>query len=232
MHAISINSGRAMKPGEKIRTLLSRRWRPSYSQLGEDMIISRLVDKPTGYFVDVGCYHPSLYSNTFYFYNRGWRGLNIDISEKKIGLFRKERPADTSIVCAVSDTCGTATAYMFQQGSAIDTLDRDAAEHQSKRMNTPFETIKVPVKTLSQILDEQKAPDEIDFIDIDVEGHEEQVLRGLDLSRHRPRAFILERFTVDVARAAEDPVVGGLLAEGYTIASWFSGAFILTDNRR
>ena len=67
----------------------------SYSQEGEDMILRRLFEKQkTGFYVDVGAHHPKRFSNTFFFYKKGWSGINIDAMPNSMRLFDKIRPRD------------------------------------------------------------------------------------------------------------------------------------------
>ncbi len=75
----------------------------SYSQEGEDMVLRRLFEQKTvGYYVDVGAHHPKRFSNTYYFYKRGWRGINIDAMPGSMKLFNKMRPRDINVEIPVS----------------------------------------------------------------------------------------------------------------------------------
>ncbi|MFA7355121.1 MAG: SAM-dependent methyltransferase, partial [Sulfurimonadaceae bacterium] len=70
----------------------------SYSQEGEDMILRRLFEQqPNGFYVDVGAHHPKRFSNTYFFYKKGWRGINIDAMPNSMELFNKIRPRDINI---------------------------------------------------------------------------------------------------------------------------------------
>jgi hypothetical protein len=84
---------------------IKKNYKIFYSQFGEDRIINELLKKKRkGIYVDVGCYHPKKYSNTFLLYrDRKWRGINIDIEEEKISLFKILRPEDINICCPVSN---------------------------------------------------------------------------------------------------------------------------------
>src|SRR3989344_4572766 len=71
----------------------------SYSQSGEDMILRSIFDdKKEGFYVDVGAFHPKLYSNTYYFYKRGWRGINI---EPNPGANFGIRKGDINLKCGI-----------------------------------------------------------------------------------------------------------------------------------
>jgi len=78
---------------EWLRIVLDKYALKSYSQEGEDMILRRIFeDNETGFYVDVGAHHPARFSNTNYFYKRGWRGLNIDAMPGSMSKFKKYRP--------------------------------------------------------------------------------------------------------------------------------------------
>src|SRR4051794_10306733 len=70
----------------------------SYSQEGEDMVLRRVFNnKRGGFFVDVGAHHPRMYSNTYYFYLRDWRGINIDAMPGGMAAFDRMRPGDINV---------------------------------------------------------------------------------------------------------------------------------------
>jgi hypothetical protein len=84
------------------RIIYAYRWdswqRSSWSQEGEDLILARIFgDKPDGFYVDVGAHHPKRFSNTYYFYRRGWRGINIDAMPGSMLAFNRLRPSDINI---------------------------------------------------------------------------------------------------------------------------------------
>ena len=70
----------------------------SCSQFGEDMIVRHLLaDVPIGFYVDIGAHHPVYYSNTYHFYCRGWRGINVDARTGSMELFNLLRPRDINV---------------------------------------------------------------------------------------------------------------------------------------
>ena len=80
-------------------------WLKSYSQEGEDIILARIFGKQqNGFYVDVGAHHPYRFSNTYFFYKRGWKGINIDAMPGSMKIFNKYRPRDKNIEAGISDT--------------------------------------------------------------------------------------------------------------------------------
>ncbi len=70
----------------------------SYSQEGEDMILARLFEnQQNGFYIDVGAHHPQRFSNTYFFYKKGWRGINVDAMLGSMKLFNKIRSRDINI---------------------------------------------------------------------------------------------------------------------------------------
>src|ERR1700687_2725090 len=86
----------------------------SYSQEGEDMVINSFFEgkkKYKGFFVDVGAHHPYRYSNTLFFYRKGWRGINIEPTPGATKLFNTFRRKDTNLNIGISDKKEKLTFY-------------------------------------------------------------------------------------------------------------------------
>ena len=79
----------------------------SYSQEGEDMVLERIfAGKKGGFYVDVGAHHPRRFSNTYFFYRKGWKGINIEPNPEAIHAFQSDRKRDTNLQCGISDRPG------------------------------------------------------------------------------------------------------------------------------
>jgi len=165
-----------------------------FSQEGEDGILARMFEmQKTGFYVDVGAHHPARFSNTYYFYMRGWHGINVEPNPDLAALFHRLRPRDTTVQAAVSDIEGQRTYFLFDD-PALNTFDeqtaRQRAAHSKYRI---VARIQLPLRRLDKILDELLpggAP--IDFLSIDVEGLDTAVVRSLDWTRYRPRVVLVE----------------------------------------
>ncbi|MFJ5445039.1 FkbM family methyltransferase [Methylobacillus methanolivorans] len=166
----------------------------SYSQEGEDLILRRVFDgRDCGVYVDVGAHHPVRFSNSYLFYKRGWRGICIDPSHVAIAWFKKIRPKDIALEVGVSDEESELTYHMFDE-PALNTFSESLADQRVK--TTAYKRIgtrSVPVRPLKKILDEVLLPGtEIDFMTIDVEGLDYQVLASNDWGKYRPRIVLAE----------------------------------------
>jgi FkbM family methyltransferase len=195
---------------------------PYYSQHGEDaLILAAFPDRADGFFVEVGCIDGRRFSNTLALEEQGWRGLCIEAHPDYIDLIRAARPGSTVVHAAAAEEDRPAADFFANHRGALSTLD-PALEERFARDYAPwfggFTRRTVPMRTLTDILDETAAPT-VDVLSIDVDGTDERALRGLDLTRHRPRLIVIEADD-DNARRAIDAL---LLPAGYHPGPLLSG---------
>jgi len=166
----------------------------SYSQEGEDMILRRLFEKQKkGFYVDVGAHHPKRFSNTFFFYKKGWRGINIDAMPNSMCLFNKIRPRDINIEISISDKKQKLKYYMFNE-PALNGFSKELAEKRDGKNDYKIISEKeMETFTLEEILKKHLPHgQEIDFLSIDVEGLDLQVLKSNNWRRFRPKFVLVE----------------------------------------
>ena len=183
----------------------------SYAQAGEDLVLDFLADyAPAGFYVDVGCNHPIRQSNTYRFYRKGWSGIAIDANPAFAQGFARHRPRDRFIRACVSDTEGQVPFHVFASDSLSSISGKqlyDNADHYRLERVEQLTT-----RTLNDILTEAGAPGRVDILSIDVEGHDEQVIRSLDLHRFEPKIIVVElnAASLNIGRVAEHPVAAVL----------------------
>ncbi|MGZ4057278.1 MAG: FkbM family methyltransferase [Bacteroidia bacterium] len=168
--------------------------RSSYSQEGEDMVLERFFeDRRTGFFIDIGAHHPTRFSNTYHFYQKGWRGINIDATPGSMIPFNKIRPGDKNIEMGVSSKEGEMVYFLFDE-PALNTFNEERANF--LLTTTKYKLAKkIPVKvaTLKTILDQNLGKDQqIDFLTIDVEGLDYEILASNDWEKYRPNMVLAE----------------------------------------
>lgn len=164
-----------------IKLLLGRGVYHSYSQSGEDLLLKTLLKKSPGVYVDVGAYHPVLYSNTYALYKKGWSGLVIDPNSSFRPLYSILRPRDSYVISGIGRDAYTGAYYQFSDAS-YNTFDADSASEYKKISHITFiGSRKVPIVPLRTILDRNKIF-HIDLLNIDVEGLDLQVLESHDWS--------------------------------------------------
>lgn len=165
----------------------------SFAQNAEDVVLHRaLGDVTQGRYVEVGANHPTESSITRAFYDRGWAGIEIEPVGEFADAFRTERPRDTVVQVAVTDSGEqTATLHVIE-GTGLSTLEDGIAEgHRASGWTVEEQT--VPARRLDEVLEEHLRPeDAIHFMVVDTEGSERAVLASVDLRRWRPWVLVIE----------------------------------------
>lgn len=208
--------------------------RISHAQTGQDILVHYLLQKtrkiPKGRFrgtyVDVGACYPVIASNTYYFYERGWRGLCVDANPATKEEFAKQRPEDVFIAEAVGREACTLPFFLYDN-PLWNSLDPARKVAKADRF---VGEISVPVRPLAQMIEEALPGRHIDFMTIDTEGHELAVLESLDPTRHRPTLILLESVR-RLATALEDPAIAFLVRHGYTLFAHTGHDAILIDEK-
>ena len=192
--------------------------RPSFSQLGEDRTLWWIFsEKQNGFYVDIGCNHPFNYSNTALLHVRnGWSGVNVDLDPRSIALFQEARPSDINVVAAVGREAGQMEATIFAQSSEMNTLGALAPHLE----HLPHEKRMVEVLPLAALLDRHVPPQTpIDFLNVDVEGFDFEVLSSNDWTRYQPTVIAVEMPGLNMAALAAHPIHALMTAQGYTLLS-------------
>lgn len=163
----------------------------------EDLIIlNYFKDINDGYYVDVGCYHPVHLSNTFLLHKKGWNGVNIDISEYTIDLFNYLRPRDTNINNAVTNFDGSTKFYYQKKLSQLSSIKKNTA---TKRMQGKIDEKDIKAYKLSTILNNTKyRHKKINFLNIDAEDSDFDVLCSIDFKIYRPDMICVEIIEEDI----------------------------------
>lgn len=205
----------------------------SFSQEAEDLVVDQLMGFPqSGFYVDVGALHPVRYSNTYLFYRRGWHGVNIEPTPDAIALFQKRRSRDTNLNLGISSEAGELTLYCMND-PALNTFDAERKNFLERE--TPYRcvsTVVVPTRPLAQVLAEHIGDQPIDFLTIDVELHEKQVLESNDWNRFRPRFVLVEILKVEPEALPNDPIHRIMKTNGYSLAAMTGRTAVYRDGRR
>jgi FkbM family methyltransferase len=206
----------------------------SYSQEGEDMILHRIFgDKQSGFYIDVGAHHPCRFSNTYFFYKRGWCGINIEPNPDFSRLFRSTRARDINIQLGVSDSKGQITYYQFDE-PALNTFSGEIVNSRLARSGYKLKsTCGVQVDRLDQILaDYLPAGTQIDFLSIDVEGLDFSVLKSNDWARYRPKCVLVEAVNVSLEDVMRGEIFDFMKSQRYSLfAKTCNTLFFLNDGR-
>lgn len=198
-----------------LKQLLNRQASINYSQTGEDAVIRSLLDESTpGFYIDVGCHDPIRASNTLSLYLHGWRGINIDANPRLIDRFRRIRRRDVAVCAAISDQEHARVFHEFED-ERVSTISAEVLPEWQAKWKKRGERV-VITRRLDAVLDEQMAAQtEIGLLSVDVEGHDLNVLRSIDLDRFRPKLIVVEMHHLDLRRIAEHPVTRYLEARHF-----------------
>ena len=168
------------------------------SQFGEDKKIIKLFDKnKKGTYVDVGCFHPTRQNNTYLMYKLGWGGVNIDLNPLTIELFKVARPNDINICAAVSNSNEVKNLFFDHDLSSLNTISKNHTLYIEKAFGTKdLKKKKIKTTTLSNLLKKEKIS-KIDFMNIDIEGHELEVLKTFNFKHFDIRVICIEIVNYD-----------------------------------
>ena len=149
-----------------------------------DLIALKYLNIDKGFFVDVGCFHPSRLNNTFLMYQKGWRGINIDMNEISIKLFNLVRSEDININCAVSKKEEEISFYtkkeLFMSASLKKSSDLKIIKKiQSRQLNNIINSTKYKSR-------------QIDFLSVDCEGFDLEVIKTLNFDIYSPKLICIE----------------------------------------
>lgn len=196
--------------------------RLSFAQEGEDMVLRKIFENlgRPGRYVDVGAHHPVRFSNTYFFYLRGWRGINVEPNPDIRDAFLLLRPNDINLTLGVAPTAGILEYTVFNE-PALNTFDSAfAARMEAEKKYSIVNRIRIPVQRLDQVLSEHHpANTPIDFMSVDVEGLDLEVLRSNDWTRFRPQVVVVEQHDFDISRPELFPMHVFMREQGYALYS-------------
>jgi FkbM family methyltransferase len=193
-------------------------FKKSFSQEGEDLILLKYFkNKKCGFYVDVGAHHPFRFSNTNLFYKKGWSGINIDATPGSMKIFNKYRSRDINIEVPVSNSNKKINYYIFNE-PALNSFSSKLSN--DRDVNTKYKIkkiIKLKPEKLSRILDKYIPKNKmIDFMSIDVEGYEYEVLKSNNWEKYKPTYLLVEILKKDLMDIKDDNIYIFLINKGYS----------------
>ena len=190
-----------------------------FGQEGEDAVLAGLLEPGKGnggFFVDVGAHHPTRFSNTWKFYQAGWRGINLDPTPKSMDVFNRLRPEDTNLEVGVSRVAATRQFFCYNE-PALNGIDNDRRE---ELKDTPYKLeaiIEIQTLPLSQIVEKYgQRYSTPNFLTIDVEGLEIEVLSSHDWQRFPFDHVLIEQRLPDLTALSNSEVWKFLSQKGYS----------------
>jgi FkbM family methyltransferase len=191
---------------------IHRNKKPSlhFGEFGEDVLINRIFkNKKNGKYIDVGCYHPYKGSLTAKLYNKNWNGINIDLSKTSVDLFNIVRKRDINLNVAISNFDGETSYY---ENSPIN------QQNSLTKINNEQTKIKIKSYTLNSIL-KNNSIETFDYLNIDVEGSELEVIEGIDLIKYHPSLITIENNNLLLEDYLKDNVYNILTSNDYVFVN-------------
>jgi FkbM family methyltransferase len=222
-------------------SLLKKRLRSkkeSYSFGTIDILVNYFYkNKFGGFFVDVGCSNPISINNTYLLYkNKNWNGINIDLDQKNIDLFNLVRKKDINIKAAISSGKFKKKIYFYHSKSSINTIEKKISNYQKAKVS---KIINVNTVSLNSLLIENKIK-KIDFLTIDVEGHEINVLNGFDIKKYSPSLVVIEFLDLkmkkfefynnSITNILSSNIYRYFIKNNYSLINWNHGDLVFVNN--
>ena len=188
------------------------------SQDKEDLFIKKFFkNKRKGTYLDIGCFNPLLWNNTYLLYKKGWHGINVDIQKINIDLFKVARPDDINICCALYDKKKILNLYNLQgeNNSAVMTIDKSHAEKMKFLFSKNIIKKKIQTLTFAEMIKNHKIIiNNIDFLNIDTEGSDFNILKSINIQKYKPKLICIEisQFT---KRVDEKKILNYLKSNNY-----------------
>ena len=194
---VVVASAKSKLRGFKIRS--KRDGRASYAQCGEDMIVDFLLmwlgSNSTTY-LDIGAHHPTWLSNTYHFYRMGHRGVLIEPDADLCQRLHSKRPADKVLNLAVGTTGDDVMSMYVMTSRTLNTLDKAQAEALQSAGRERIEAVREVRRVgINQILADHFPSVAPDFVSLDIEGLDFDILQAWDFERFRPKVFCVETLT-------------------------------------
>ena len=206
----------------------------SYSFNGVDLLVDYIFkSKKNGFYLDIGAQHPVSNNNTYLLFKKGWNGINIYLDEKNINLFKLARPKDVNLNFAISDSEKEVDLFYYHDSSPINTLSKNVSDFQKAKVS---KIKKIKTKILNNVLEDLSFKNHIDYMNIDVEGHEIQVLKGFDISKYKPSVISIEYLDLnmkklefknnDVNNLLNSDLYKYFIQNNYFFVNWLHGDLI------
>lgn len=233
----AVTIGPARAAAKWVRDRVRTGGRTSYAQCGEDIIVHRLlvdilgISKPS--YLDVGAHHPTRLSNTYFFYRRGASGVCIEPNPQLCAALARRRRRDICLNIGIGRETRDSSLFYIMHPPGLSTFQEDEALYLSQLPGHRLvQTIMIPMLSINEVIQAyfSKCPD---FLSLDTEGSDADILQALDVWKHRPPVVCVE--TVNYCRSLESEkdmrCLTMLLANDYLVYADTHINTILVDSK-
>lgn len=207
------------KVGYRLSKARSPHAKESYSQCGEDLIVQYVfilkgIRHPS--YLDIGANDPFFLNNTTIFYNRGCRGINIDANPQLIEKFKVHRPGDQNLNMGIGPREDELDFYIFKDHT-LSTFSKEEADKVTTKENFVEQVIKVKLTTIDKILATYFNGKFPDFLSLDVEGLDFEILKSLDFEKYWPKVICVEaaEYSPRGDGARKNDLINFIISKGY-----------------
>jgi FkbM family methyltransferase len=188
---------------EIYRKIYSEKMNHSYSQKGEDLVIDKLLgNKKRGFYIDVGAYAPDRFSNTKHFYEKGWRGINIEPDYEQYTAFVLKRKRDINLNIGIGQEKKKLSFFRFFPATLSTFSESEAKKY--KKMGYKFlgtRNVKViPLKDVFRLYTKGKS---VDFLSVDTEGFDMEVLKSNNWEKFKPKLICIESSSHSLSKTSK-----------------------------
>lgn len=192
----------------------------AYAQNLEDVVLNRAFGKQkTGHYIDIGAWDPVVDSATKLFYDRGWSGINIEPVGRFHRKLTQERPRDLNLRCVIGprngvdvpfldlgDHSNRHSCYLFPDSKTIESLGLQPVRKKVKMM------------TLDAVIMNYGKQVVFDFVKINAEGAEADIVTSTNWAAFRPKVLVIESVRADTFEPKWHEWESTLLASNYDVA--------------
>jgi FkbM family methyltransferase len=205
----------------------------SYSQESEDLIAAKYLSlNDTGFYVDVGAHHPMRFSNTYLFYQAGYQGINIEADIDLFSNFKQFRKKDINLNYAVAgeDKVKALEFYIFEE-KALNTFDHELAKERELQGYKVKLVKQVETILLNDLLKQYLPKNQnIDLLNIDIEGLDYNVLKSFDFKSYSPKVIICENYSSTLEDLLKSKLNQLLISKSYSAVSKLKNSCIYLRN--
>jgi FkbM family methyltransferase len=209
----------------------------SFSQCGEDLVVAftagYLGMNPLFRYLDVGANDPVKFSNTYYFYRKGHRGVLVEPNRSLCDRLRAERPEDATLEAGIGAAAAREADYYIMTHDGLNTFSKEEAEHQVEASHGKIairEVIRLPLLNINDVMDEHFHGAPV-FLSVDTEGLDLAILESIDYGRFRPGIICAETLVFGT-RKARPEIPEFLATKGYVARGGSFVNTIFVDSKR
>ncbi|MBU4348412.1 FkbM family methyltransferase [Patescibacteria group bacterium] len=200
-------------------------YKKSYSQLGEDLIVGFIfqnlkIENPT--YIDIGANDPIKLNNTYFLYKKGAPGICIEPNPNLFKQIKNKRRRDICLNIRIGTEENKKANYYIMNSDVLNTFSKEEAEGLIKNTNQKIEKIiQIPLLPLRRVVTENFKRETPNFISLDTEGYDFEILKSIDFKNFRPEVFCVETltYTEDKAERKEKEVIDFMVQNGYYVHS-------------